>query len=347
MNRFRLAKREAAGKKPVARARSTGRKKGLTRAQVLAQQKAGGAASKGETPAAAEPAAEATATTEPPAGEPAAIDSGTPAETPPAEPPPAAAAEAAKKKELPKFPPEGVEIPANARLALGGVDTNRDGRVSLEEFNALPEGDGAGYSSVIAADVHGQRQYIQFLGRGVVGVAADDGRYLWRYDKPANGTANISTPVYHDGAVFAASAYGKGGGLARLTRDGDRVQAEEVYFNKKMQNHHGGMVLVGDHVYGTNGSSLLCVNFKTGKIAWQDRCVGKGSVAYADGHLYVRSESGPAALVEATPEGYKEKGRFNQPERSSQRAWPHPVIAGGKLYLRDWDRLFCYDIKGQ
>jgi outer membrane protein assembly factor BamB len=205
----------------------------------------------------------------------------------------------------------------------------------------------AGYSSAIVAEISGVKQYIQFLSGGVVGIKASDGAFLWHYDKPANGTANCSTPIVHDGCVFAASAYGNGGGMARITGEGSRFNAEEAYFLSAMQNHHGGMVLVGDHVYGTNGSSLLCVNFKTGKIAWQDRCVGKGSVAYADGHLYVRSESGPAALVEATPEGYKEKGRFNQPERSSQRAWPHPVIAGGKLYLRDWDRLFCYDIKGQ
>ena len=88
----------------------------------------------------------------------------------------------------------------------------------------------------------------------------------------------------------------------------------------------------------------MCVNFKTGEIAWQNRGVGKGSVAYADGHIYHRGEGGVVALVEATPEGYKEKGRFSQPDRSSQRAWPHPVIAGGKLYLRDWDTLLCYDV---
>jgi outer membrane protein assembly factor BamB len=111
-----------------------------------------------------------------------------------------------------------------------------------------------------------------------------------------------------------------------------------------MQNHHGGMVLVDGHIYGTGGNTLLCVNFKTGEIAWQDRSVGKGSVAYADGHLYVRGEKGPIALVEATPTGYKEKGRFQQPDRSEKNAWPHPVVAGGKLYIRDWDILLCYDV---
>jgi outer membrane protein assembly factor BamB len=212
---------------------------------------------------------------------------------------------------------------------------------------SVPEGDGAGYSSVIAADVHGQRQYIQFLGRGVVGVAADDGRYLWRYDRPANRTANISTPVYHDGAVFAASAYSTGGGLVRLTRDGDGVQAEEVYFNKRMQNHHGGMVLVDGYLYGTGSNALICQEYKTGKVMWEAREPGKGSICYADGRLYCRNEGGKGTLflVEANPQRYVEHGRFDQPHRSSLNAWPHPIVANGKLYVRDQDVLLCYDVK--
>ena len=102
--------------------------------------------------------------------------------------------------------------------------------------------------------------------------------------------------------------------------------------------------LVDGHVYGTNETSLLCLSFKTGKVVWQERCVGKGSVAYADGNLYVRGENGKVALVEANPASFKEKGQFTQPDRSREKQWPHPIIAGGKLYLRDWDSLFCYEI---
>lgn len=203
----------------------------------------------------------------------------------------------------------------------------------------------AGYSSAIVANLHGKKQYLQFLSGGVVGVDAQTGKFLWHYDKPANGTANCSTPLVHGNSVFAASNYGVGGGLASIKKDGDSFTAEEDYFVKAMQNHHGGMILVGDHLYGTGAQTLICLEIKTGKIAWQERGVGKGSIFYADGLLFHRSENGPVALVEATPTGYVEKGRFSQPDRSEKKAWPHPVVVGGRLLLRDQDVLLCYDVK--
>jgi outer membrane protein assembly factor BamB len=211
---------------------------------------------------------------------------------------------------------------------------------------AVPGGDGAAYASAIVADVAGLRQYVQFLGDGLVGVAAADGRFLWRYDKPANGTANCSTAVYQNGLVFAASSYGTGGGLARLTRQGDRCTAREVYFTKNMKNHHGGMVLVNGYLYGSNEGLLTCLDFKTGKVLWENRRPGKGSIAYADGCLYYRNEGGPISLVEANPKKYVERGRFEQPERSGHSAWAHPVIANGRLYIQDQGLLLCYDVKG-
>ncbi|HEV3263418.1 MAG TPA: PQQ-binding-like beta-propeller repeat protein [Gemmataceae bacterium] len=209
----------------------------------------------------------------------------------------------------------------------------------------VPQGDGAAYASVIAADVHGLRQYIQFLHNGVVGVAADDGKFLWRYDQPHNGTANCSTPIFAHGCVFAASGYGTGGGLVRLIRKGAETRAEQVYFSKQMVNQHGGMVLVDGYVYGSNEGQLCCLDFKSGKVMWQDRHPGKGSITCADGRLYYRNEGGPVMLVEANPKKYIEHGRFNQPDRSGPAAWPHPVIANGKLYLRDQNLLLCYDVK--
>jgi outer membrane protein assembly factor BamB len=203
----------------------------------------------------------------------------------------------------------------------------------------------AGYSSVVAAEIGGTKQYVQFLDGGVIGVNAQDGKLLWHYEEPANDTANVSTPIVRGDRVFAASGYNTGGGQARIVKKADGFEAEPQYFVRQIQNHHGGLVLVKDHLYGTNNSTLMCIDFKTGKVAWSDRCVGKGSVTYADGHLYVRGENGKLALVEANPEKYVEKGRFDQPERSKQAAWPHPLVANGKLYVRDWDTLFCYDVK--
>lgn len=205
----------------------------------------------------------------------------------------------------------------------------------------------AGYASVVAANIHGMRQYVQFLSGGVVGLESKTGKLLWHYDKPANSTANISTPLWQGNRLFAASGYGTGGGQVEIVKKGDEFEAVEKYFVKNMQNHHGGMILVDGHFYGTNGNALLCVDWLTGDVKWQNRSVGKGSVAYADGHLYVRSEKGPVALVEATPKSYREKGRFEQPDRSDLKAWAHPVVAGGRLYLRDWDALLCYDVKSK
>ncbi len=203
----------------------------------------------------------------------------------------------------------------------------------------------AAYSSTIVATVAGTRQYVAFLHGGVVGVDAARGTPLWHYDAPANDTANCSTPIVHGDSVFAASAYGTGGGLARISKRGRNWNVNEAYFVKKMESHHGGFVLHDGYIYGTNNSVLLCLDWNSGSIEWQDRCVGKGSVTYADGHLYVRGERGDVALVEATPDGYREKGRFSQPDRSDKNAWAHPVIAEGRLYLHDHDRLLCYQLK--
>jgi outer membrane protein assembly factor BamB len=211
----------------------------------------------------------------------------------------------------------------------------------------VPEGDNAGYSSIAIATIAGTKQYVQFMQRGVVSVEAETGKYLWRHNGAANGTANISTPVVSGDYVFSASAYGKGGALAKITRDGDKWSATEVYFTSDMQNHHGGMILLNGYLYGNNGGKLACLEFKTGKVMWQSNIPGKGSIAFADGCLYYRNEGGKGTLylVEANPEKFVERGRFDQPDRSKRNAWAHPVIANGRLYIADQDALFCCDVK--
>ncbi|MCX7819149.1 MAG: PQQ-like beta-propeller repeat protein [Kiritimatiellae bacterium] len=203
----------------------------------------------------------------------------------------------------------------------------------------------AGYASVVAAEIGGVRQYVQFLDGGVVGVAAEDGRLLWAWDAPASPVANCMTPIVAGDVVFAASAYNTGGGAARIVRRADNFEVRPMWFLREFQNHHGGVVLVDGHLYGTGASQLFCVELATGRIAWSAPSVGKGSIAAAGRRLYVRSENGPVALVEANPVAYIERGRFEQPDRSEEKAWPHPVIAGGRLYLRDQSLVLCYDLR--
>jgi outer membrane protein assembly factor BamB len=218
----------------------------------------------------------------------------------------------------------------------------------------VPTAGNAAYSSIVVAEVGGIRQYIQLMGRGVIGVAAKDGKFLWQYEKIANRTANIPTPIVRGDLVFCSTGYQTGAALLKLVPTGDGgIKAEQVYFlpAKEFQNHHGGMVLVGDYVYAGNGHNKgapTCVEMKTGKVMWrQDRGAGQGSAAvlYADGNLYFRYQSGHMALVEATPKEYNLRSSFSLPDKSDLESWPHPVIANGRLYLRDQDILLCYDVK--
>jgi outer membrane protein assembly factor BamB len=231
--------------------------------------------------------------------------------------------------------------PGGSKATVVALNKN-DGSVVWE--CAVPDGDSAGFASAVIGEVGGIRQYIQFLGKGLVGIEAKTGRFLWRYDKTSNGSMNAVTPIFRDNSVLSASMR-KGAGLTKLAADGDKVTPSEVYFLAKLQNHHGGLVLVGDSVYGTGGAALLCVDFATGKIQWEDRSVGKGSISAADGRLYVRGENGPVALVEASPTAYKELGRFTPEGSSTKNCWPHPVIANGHLLLRDQGVLNSYDVK--
>lgn len=216
--------------------------------------------------------------------------------------------------------------------------------------------DGAGYSSVVVSNGGGVKQYVQLTGRGLVSVRAQDGKFLWGYNKVANDVANISTPIVKGDYVFASTGYRTGSALVKLSKDGDGIRAQEVYFldGKTLQNHHGGLVLIGEHVYGGHGHNRgypICVEMATGKVAWGGEGVepghggtGSAAVTAADGHLYFRYQNGRMVLIEAKPQGYKVKGAFNIPG-VDHPSWSHPVVAGGKLYLREQDNLYVYDVK--
>lgn len=219
--------------------------------------------------------------------------------------------------------------------------------------SAIPGGDPAGYASAIMVQGGGRKQYVQLLTKGLVGVDANTGQFLWRYKDVAKGPAQYFTPVGRGEYVYTG-ALGIGGGLARLKADRNGVAAEQVYFIRGLPNGIGGAVLVGDHLYGTEvGQNLVATEFTTGKIRWQDKSFGWASVAYADGHLYLHGINGDVALVEATPDGYRQKGRFTPPAQPKKKqigpypegAFAYPVIAGGRLYIRDLTTLWAYDIK--
>ena len=210
--------------------------------------------------------------------------------------------------------------------------------------------DAAHYSSPLVADIGGVRQYIQLTAASVVGIAASDGKLLWRAARKGE-TAVIPSPVYADGLVYVSSGYGAGCNLFKVTGSGNSFSAQQVYANKVMVNHHGGVVKVGNHIYGYSDSKgWTCQDFKTGNAVWQDKSkLGKGSVVAAGKQLYLRQEDKPGtvALIEASPQGYKEHGRFTPPQHSDKQNWAHPVVANGKLYLRENDVLFCYDIQAR
>lgn len=205
------------------------------------------------------------------------------------------------------------------------------------------QSDEPGYSSAIPLEVNGGTQVVFFTAQRAVGLDVRDGKLLWEYEKPANNVANVATPIVHANRVFISSDYGTGGGVVEIKPDN---KAQEIYFNKNMKNHHSSSVLVGDYLYGFSSSILTAMKFDTGEIAWHDRSVGKGSLVYADGNLYCLSENGVVGLVEATPTGYKEKGRFRI-QQGSLPTWAHPVVAGGRLYIRDQDTIYAFDVRAK
>ena len=243
-----------------------------------------------------------------------------------------------------------IVTPGGAEATLVAIN-KRTG--ALVWKSAVPGGDPAGYASAIAVQAAGRKQYVQFLPKGIVGVDAKTGQFLWRYAEVAKGPAQYFTPVARDGYVYGG-ALGVGGGLVRLKSDQGGVAAEQVYFTRGLPNGIGGAVLVGEYLYGTEvGQALVAVEFTTGKVKWQAKSFGWSSLASADGLLYVHGVNGEIALVEATPEAFREKGRFTPPAQPQhgqggpfpEMAFAYPVIANGRLYIRDLGTLWAYDIK--
>ncbi len=220
--------------------------------------------------------------------------------------------------------------------------------------SAVPGGDVAAYASAIAVEAAGRKQYVQFLNNGVVGVDAKSGQFLWRYGQTSRGPANIATPVAWGDYIYNTNTRRFGAALIQLHRSTDGVATEQVYYGRDLPNTLGGQVLVGKYIYGTNPRGPVAAEFITGKIQWQNDGLGPGSIIYADGRIYFHGENGAVALFDATPEAYREKGQFTPPAQpkhvggegsGGERAWSHPVVADGRLYIRDLNSLWCYDVR--
>jgi outer membrane protein assembly factor BamB len=205
------------------------------------------------------------------------------------------------------------------------------------------QSDRSGYSSGMPLQVGNTTQVIFFTHQRALALDLKDGRLLWDYPKAANNVANVATPIINGNRVFISSDYGTGSGMVEIKADG---KAQEIYFTKDMRNHHSSSVLIGDYLYGFSSSILTAMKFDTGEVAWKNRSVGKGSLVFADGHLYCFSENGVVGLVEATPTGYVETGRFTIAQ-GNLPTWSHPVVAGGRLYLRDQDTIYAFDVKAK
>jgi outer membrane protein assembly factor BamB len=201
----------------------------------------------------------------------------------------------------------------------------------------------------VVVEVGGVKQYVQFLQKGLVGVDAKSGKLLWRYARTVSKyNANIPSPLAWEAAVYSAGA-GTGGGLVRIKANAGAFEAEEVCFSPKLPTAIGGVVKVGPFLYGTTGQALLCLESATGAVKWEERALGAAALCVAGDRLYLRGESGEVALVEPTPDGYRERGRFTPPDQPArgnpmEKAWPYPVVANGRLYLRDLGVLWCYAV---
>jgi outer membrane protein assembly factor BamB len=249
-----------------------------------------------------------------------------------------------------------IVTPGARAAALVALDKNDGKEIWRSEIPDLGERgvDGAAYSSIVVSEGAGIRQYVQLIGRGLIGVEASTGKFLWGYNRVANHVANCSTPLVDGDYVFASTGYGTGAGMVRLRKDGDRVAADEIYFvaGDTMQNHHGGMVLHNGVVYSGTGHKKgfpLALDMKSGEVKWgpiRNAGTNSAAVSFADGRLYFRYEDGLMVLIEANSKKYIEAGSFMIPDVKSH-SWSAPVISGGKLYLKEQDHMLCYDLRRQ
>jgi outer membrane protein assembly factor BamB len=210
---------------------------------------------------------------------------------------------------------------------------------------------GAGHASAVITNINGTKVYVQATGSGAMGVRASDGKLLWTFDIDQT-TAVIPTPIVRDDLVFFVAGYGRGGALLKqVPGEDDAVNIETVYpLNPELGNKHGGVVLVGDYLYGDSEDRGIpyCAELMTGEVKWKSRGAGResASIVAADGHIYIHYADGTMSLAKASPAEFEEVGTFKLPNSGDRPGWSHPVVLDGKLYVREGDAILCYNLRG-
>lgn len=203
---------------------------------------------------------------------------------------------------------------------------------------------GAQYGSCLSVQDHGAEMIVAGTAAGLVAVDAGSGRLLWSNPFSADNVANCPTPAYADGYVFWANGYGKGGICMQLSVRGKQVTATPAWTTRNMVCHHGGYIIHEGCIYGNHNEGWACLDLQTGEQRWRARGVGKGSVCYADGMLYLfAEEGGRAALATCSPDGLELRGTVTV--EGEENSWAHPVVIGGRLYLRYADNLYCFNVR--
>jgi len=249
---------------------------------------------------------------------------------------------------------ESVLIDGDRLICTPGKEKNTmlalDKMTGEKIWGASREGDkGAGHASILITKIGNTKVYVNTTASGGLGVRADDGKLMWTTDVP-QAVAVIPTPIVRGDLVFLCAGYASGGTLLRqVPADDGTVKVEEVYpLNTALKNKHGGIVLVGDYLYGDSDDkgTPFCAEFLTGEVKWKKRGSGKNSAAMiaADNRLYILFADGTLVLAKTDPADYEEVSSFKVGD-SERPFWAHPSLVDGKLYIRDQDRIICYDVK--
>lgn len=200
------------------------------------------------------------------------------------------------------------------------------------------------YASPILVEHNKAKQVVALAFDGLIGVSAKDGTLLWRYDKPFGKGRMCLTPVYENGCVFAEAGHKGMGGAVKLTAKGADITVTPLWEVPATPTHLGGYIALKGHIYGHDGTGFSCREFQSGKVAYQEKSIAKGSTLYADGMFYCLGENGVMQLVQADTSGCKKVSVFKMPE-ARRNVWAYPAIADKRLFIRYSDKVFIYDIK--